>query len=161
MKKSQGRSARRIFVVALFILCIPLHASACEGVGAKAKPGEPATAAGAAGECSAEAKAYFSSLDDSLRAYAREVAKRGDVRSLLTATLIAPKSEPRLAKGQMPFIDEQAQHWFEAARTAGANDAWGAWIDAIDCDYLSTKCNHLEAARHLVQLEPDNGFAHT
>jgi hypothetical protein len=107
-----------------------------------------------------EDRASWEALDNNLKVYARNVAKRGDPRSLLAAALIYPNPFPISTNVFGTPVPAEARAWFDLARQNGSTDSLVAWVDADHCQFLSTKCDAVAAARHLVELEPRNAAAH-
>ncbi|HEY2344778.1 MAG TPA: hypothetical protein VGH80_02720 [Xanthomonadaceae bacterium] len=107
-----------------------------------------------------EERASEEARENSLRDHARTLARRGDARSLLAATLIYPNPFPLKTNVYGTPVDAEARTWFDAARRSGQDDATMAWIDANQCTYFSKSCDKSAAVSHLLQLEPDNAAAH-
>jgi hypothetical protein len=145
---------RPAFYAALLVLAAVANAHACPptdcGSATAAIPLQPTP----------EDRAYGEALNNNLKAYARNLAKRGDPRSLLAAALIYPNPFPISTNVYGTPVPAEARAWFDLARQNGPADSLVAWVDVDQCQFLSTKCDAVAAARHLVELEPRNAAAH-
>jgi hypothetical protein len=110
-----------------------------------------------------DAAAKSQAAEVSLHYFAQELAQRGDPRWLFLEPLFGPIRTRQSEWAQMRAIEKEIAlektTWLGEAVRSAPKDALIAWAAAEDCSELES-CDGVDMARHLVDLEPDNGAAH-
>lgn len=94
-------------------------------------------------------------FDAAMLDHARALAARGDARSLLAATLIAPIHYDEATAQPLPDEVDRAA-WFDAARAMRPADPLVAWLEATGCMVPRLTCDANAAIARLLQVDGDN-----
>lgn len=130
-------------------------AALCAGPATAATPSTEPTRVTGDAALPAEYERWQRGFDAAMLEHAHALAARGDARSLLAATLIAPVSfDQASGRPQPPAADPQA--WFDAARAARPADPLVAWLEATDCPVPALQCDPDAAIARLLQVDGDN-----
>ena len=110
-----------------------------------------------------DASAKSQAAEISLHYFSQDLARRGDARWLFLEPLFGPDSyresewaKWKAARGQ---IASEKNRWVDEAIRSAPKDALIAWAAAEACGGLES-CDEIAMARHVIELEPDNGAAH-
>lgn len=101
--------------------------------------------------------AWHRQYESAMALRAQQLARQGDVRSLLGAMMIMPTQDAE-SDGTPGVVGAQAREWFARARQLGPTDPLVAWVEMVDCHVLD--CDRDAAVARLLGVDGDNAAAH-